>query len=346
MNSPRRKAHRYVRFSVRGLLVLVTAVAVWLGLECKRVRDQRIAVNRVIELEGGVRYEPRGGQTGPDAAQPGWPWLRSLIGDDYFQHVVQVGLDNTDVTDADLQYIIGRLRKVRALSLNFTNISDEGLVQLPNARQMRYLGLAETRVTDTGLQYIASCGNLEDLVLENTYVGDDGVTHLKGLTKLKLVNLSRTSITSAGIADLAGLENLIALLAYETLVDDSAIQHFKRMSDRLSELHVSGTQFSGLGLIELKHSLPSCNITCEVFDLSGSTGCTERWTKYVGRIHALDDESRLKALDLSDTPVGDEEVAALHDLKNVQLIDLRGTSVSDSACQRLRSALLHCHVCR
>jgi len=300
----------------------------------------------VTELGGKIVYEPRGGQIWPDSTPPGSPWLRRLVGDDYFQYVEKVHLDNTDVTDADLRSIMGRLRKVRRLSLNFTDVSDVGLAHLSTVRQLRYLGLAETRITGDGLQYIAGCGRLEELVLENTAVGDDELKHLKELTELEFVNLSGTRVTSAGIADLASLVNLVQLYAYDTPVDDSAIPHFKRMNGRITELHVSGSQFSGRGLLVLQHALPSCNISCEMLDLSGSKYCRTKWTKLVGRMHEVDCEGRLKALDLSDATVSDEDVALLHGLENVQIIDLRGTSVSENACAKLRSALPHCHVCR
>ncbi|HUG69295.1 MAG TPA: hypothetical protein VMM76_16205 [Pirellulaceae bacterium] len=334
---------RYLRFSLRGLFVFVTALAIWLGLECKRVRDQRMAIARVTELGGAIAYGPRGRSPGADTEQVGWPWLRKLVGEDYFRDVWKVGLDGTNVTDADLLFTMARLRRVQQLSLNFTDVSDEGLLSLRKARQLRYLGLAETRVTDAALRYVAQCGNLETLILHDTAVGDEGVEQLQHLSQLRLLNVAGTSVGSDGIRALAGLENLNSLWANDTFLDDLSLGHFSRM-DQLEELLVAGTRFSGEGLLKLQQVLPSCNVQCEVFDLSGNARCTAKWTKYVERIQALDDEKRLKVLNLSNTDLGDEHIELLHDLKHVEVIDLRGSNVSRSACDRLRSIRRDCRV--
>ena len=55
---------RWLRFSLRTLLIFMLVVCVAVGWKFERVRKQRVAVAWVQEMGGTVYYEPHG---------PGWP---------------------------------------------------------------------------------------------------------------------------------------------------------------------------------------------------------------------------------------------------------------------------------
>lgn len=75
---------RWPQFSLRTFFVLITVLAVWLGIVVNQAREQREAVKAFEALGGKVRYDWQ--QNDGMATQPGGPeWLRRLIGDDYFQ---------------------------------------------------------------------------------------------------------------------------------------------------------------------------------------------------------------------------------------------------------------------
>ena len=101
---------RYLTFSLRTLFVLLTALAVWLGVVINRAREQREAVKAIEALGGEVAYDwawdvktPKG-PTGP-------AWLRRLIGDDFFQTVERVSFYNA----SDCVAAIPDLRRLREL---------------------------------------------------------------------------------------------------------------------------------------------------------------------------------------------------------------------------------------
>lgn len=132
---------RRFQFSLRTLLVLLTALAIWLGFTVNRAQVQKKAV-RAIEAAGGVvqydwqpKLKPQSGGTvsvayqashwtnvlTPESGQPGGPaWLRRLIGDDYFQEVESVAfvIRSTVVshyTEEGLRKVIPNLRQLHAL---------------------------------------------------------------------------------------------------------------------------------------------------------------------------------------------------------------------------------------
>src|SRR6476659_4651164 len=97
-----RMKSRWFRFSLRTLLLLITALCVWLGIQVNAARRQREAVAAILKAGGRVHYDyeivpqpwpPKTLQTGiygidPQAKLPGPAWLRQGIGDDSFRTAV------------------------------------------------------------------------------------------------------------------------------------------------------------------------------------------------------------------------------------------------------------------
>ena len=67
---------RWIRFSLRGLLVLVTIVGVWLGLQAQQVAH-RAQIRQLIESRGGTLSELS--YTAGQGLEPPWVWR--LMGD-------------------------------------------------------------------------------------------------------------------------------------------------------------------------------------------------------------------------------------------------------------------------
>jgi uncharacterized protein YjbI with pentapeptide repeats len=348
----RKPTRRYLQFSLRSLFVLTTLCAMWLGYLSKRAHDQRVAVKRILELGGSLAYDFKfdaAGKPVKNPARPGWPWLRRLVGDEYFQEVVRVNLDKTDVSDADLQ-LIGRLKHLSFLSLNHTKVSDAGLSHIRRLCGLRDLGLMETKITGAGLRHVKDFENLEGLNLSRTAVDDQGVKYIGNLSRLERLDLWETSVTSKGVASLTRLTNLDFLSLRYTHVDDSAISHLVAMQS-LTELHLSGSRVSGEGLFSLREALPSCEVHGDMIDLSDlqfddSQRCLRKWESLVKRMQSLHAESRLKLIDLSGSQVSDDFISALHGLVNLEMIDLRETRVTDAGVERLKRALPGCKLLR
>ncbi len=91
---PRR---RYLQFSLRTFLVLLTLVCVWFGWQVNRANQRRQAVAWVLEMGGSVQYDYEvddEGNTIADAKPTSPEWLR-----DYYDRVVAVDLYKTQVSD-------------------------------------------------------------------------------------------------------------------------------------------------------------------------------------------------------------------------------------------------------
>ena len=194
-----KQKRRWLRYSMRGMLLLVTLSGIWLGVLVKRANDQRKSVDAVKELGGSILYDFQ--MTGDsmydydkDAELPGPDLLRDLIGIDYFADVVGVDLDKTSTDDLAPLSALGSLK---FLSLDGTSVSD--LTPLSGLGDLQKLWVAETSVSD--LTPLSGMRELQELYLGDTLVSD--LTPLAGLNNLRMLYLDGTSLS-----DLASLSNL------------------------------------------------------------------------------------------------------------------------------------------
>ena len=224
---------RYLRFSVRGLIVLVLVIGVWLGWIVRSARIQREAV-AAIEKAGGIAsyYDWEWTTGGIIPGRKPWAprWLVDLIGVDYFGHVTTVAV--LLVLNAIRRSVrTGRAsHSTEQLYLVGTSLSDSGCTsaradQPSAARPLLYAGHRHRVSASEGLT------NLSLLRLDNTRVTNAGLAHLKGLTNLSLLDLNGTQVTDAGLAHLKGLTNLSDLDLSGTQVTDAGLVHLKGLTN-------------------------------------------------------------------------------------------------------------------
>jgi internalin A len=195
-----RPRRRFTQLSVRGLIVLVLIIAVWLGTRARTARVQSDAVATIENTRGHVAYE--WDVTDGHISLRGKPWaptwLVDLIGIDYFGHVTQVNLTYTSAAIDAAMAPIGRLIQLRVLNLRNTPLNDEDLASFKRLSSLYYLDLQSTQVTDAGLVHMKGLNSLRFLSLRGTRVSDSGLVHLKGLTSLKVLVVG-TQVTDAGV---------------------------------------------------------------------------------------------------------------------------------------------------
>jgi internalin A len=195
--SNKRPWRRYLRLSLRGLIVLVLVVGGSLSWLVHLAHVQREAV-AVIERAGpraggGIMYDwdfKNGTYSGH--GKPWWStWLIDSIGVDYFGHVTWVYLP--EVSDAETIQI-GRL-----IGLSMT---DAKLAHLKDLTSLQAVSLMDAEITDTGIVHLKALARLKDLALHGTKVTDAGLEHLKRMTNLLTLDLRRTKVTDAGVQGL------------------------------------------------------------------------------------------------------------------------------------------------
>jgi internalin A len=176
-----RSRRRFLRMSVRGLLLSIVLIGCGLGWLARVVRTgqvQRRAVAAIYQAGGWVVYDTEWDQRqNVSIWKPTWPkWLVDRLGVDYFGNVVFINLHDRG--------------------------NDQVLAQVDRLADLKQLHRPGFAVTDAGLAHFGRLTNLELLSLDDTQVTDAGLAHLKGLTGLKWLKLTRTRVTDRGVAEL------------------------------------------------------------------------------------------------------------------------------------------------
>jgi formylglycine-generating enzyme required for sulfatase activity len=296
---PKRRWLRYGLCAVLLLLVVAGLGIGWVAVRMQQVRRQREAVEAIEKYGGWAEPDEDGsgavdfgtaeatgeklygqadydyqvdasGNPTDDATPPGPPWLRRLLGDDFFTDVVSV----TVISDSiGLEHLVAfpRLRQVtichvhgpgleqlkslpqlRKLELHW--VADAAaLAHLKGLTQLREIDLSSAGITDAGLEHLKELTQLQiqKIDLTSTPITDAGLAHLKGLTQLRQVDLSSTSITGAGLEHLKGLTALREVDLSNTQITDAGLEHLAALP-RLEGLGLANVKISDAGLAHVK----------------------------------------------------------------------------------------------
>jgi hypothetical protein len=185
------------RFGLQTLLVLVLVFGIgfgWCAWKMERARKQKEVVEWVRGMGGSAHYDYEfnvDGMVTSDPRPKTPPYLRNVLGEDFFSDVVVVSLNGTEVTDEGLGHLkvftsledlhLGKHEVTAKRPL----VSDAGLAQLRTLTNLQRLDLDYLNVTDRGLEHLNPLTSLERLDLEHTQVSNDGLKHLNGLGSLE-----------------------------------------------------------------------------------------------------------------------------------------------------------------
>ncbi|WP_316748868.1 c-type cytochrome domain-containing protein [Pedobacter gandavensis] len=134
--------------------------------------------------------------------------------------------------------VIPVLSNSNYLSASFvTAKADPEVLKLLDAlkKQLIWLNLANSSVTDAGLAIVAKLENLRKINLSHTTITDKGLALLKGLPKLQVINLVGTKVTAQSIiTQLKGLKELQHLYLYQTGVEQKDQAKLKSSFNKVS----------------------------------------------------------------------------------------------------------------
>jgi hypothetical protein len=288
---PRR---RRLTLSLRVMMLLVLVVACWLGSISNKARQQRVAVAAITQSHGSVRYDWEfvNGTLTPGREPAAPRWLRRALGDEFFQHVVQVDLRDYSPPEGRLQrlgprpeVILAHLRVLPYLQrLYFDDdlATDEGLRNIAGLTDLEVLFIyGSYKLGDAGIAHLAGLKNLKWLMIENSRMTDQGLANLKGLTRLEILALGGGHVSDDGLVHVGGLKGVIMLgLKGGDNISDAGLAHLAkltklqylsiqkgRVSDRgleclrgltkLRKISIGDTMVADEGIKKLKEAVPS-----------------------------------------------------------------------------------------
>ena len=142
---------RYLRFSLRGVVIVVVLIGCGLGWIVSSARRQRAMVLAIEKSGGGVQYDWQYRNGGSFAlASSAWPkWLLDRLPVDYFHGVTWVLLGNGGISDPGMLRI-GDLKQLEELHIRGSQWTDAGLANLRLLPKLRRLHIQGPSLTDAG----------------------------------------------------------------------------------------------------------------------------------------------------------------------------------------------------
>lgn len=345
MNSANLPAARRWRtkFSLRALLVVLTALCIWLGVIANRARRQEEALKAIQAADGIVyfSYQLAPVDADPDrfylvdnAAPLAPPWLRRMVGEDYFRTVTTVELNNRNLTQADLAQL-EKLPRVNWLSLTSAKVLDEDGVASPvsdadlesisNLKDLGFLQIAGNEVHGSGLEHLVGLDRLWHLDLGRCKIDDAAMKHIGKLPGLRELEIEGSNVTDAGLRELVGLQRLEFVALTGSQVTDAGMVYLAQISS-LKDLELRGLPITDAGMKSLgkrpwRHlDLRGCPI--------GDVG-----------LEQLQSATGLETLYLSGTKITDAGLKYLQSIASLKDLALNGTAVTAEGVAKLQRSL-------
>jgi hypothetical protein len=250
------------QYSLRSLSLLIVTAAIpcsWLAREMQRARTQREAIATIVAAGGAVEYDSSP-HSHSSTRTPNHPeWLERLLGVDFLADVTSLRFrDGKDVVSLDAN--LRMLRQLHWLDLTRSKVSDTDLNQLEGLDQLVVLSLSGTDAGDIGLRKLRCLPHLAILDLAETKVTDNGLVYLQTLPELQWLILRGTRITDAGLVHLQKLPRLESLILADMDITDAGLVHLKSMGQLKYLSLFNDINVTADGVKELQRALPQCTI--------------------------------------------------------------------------------------
>jgi hypothetical protein len=280
---------QWFRYSLRSLLLLITAIGLFTGTEVVPALRQKQAVAEVRSFGGSVLYDFEFNiKSGPIPPPPEPSWLVNLLSVDFLHSVVFLDTDShfsrwprdpgrlirnvrffprlrqlqhtcEDGCDDDFRFLTG-LHSLRVLSVGGAGVTDRGLQSLSGLMTLDTLQLNYGKLTDAGLCHLAGLANLENLGLEHNHISGAGLPQLAGLQSLRCIMLDDNPIDDAGLTAIPALPRLQAVGLNRTRITDASLDRLAKMMG-LKAVCLAETLVSRDGVRKLRKMCPNLEIT-------------------------------------------------------------------------------------
>ncbi len=277
------------------------------------------------------------------AAQPPAPaWISRLGGSvqpGKSAGTVAVKLSGTWVNDSEL-LDLAAMPGLERLDLSHTRISDEGLLLLRPARQIRELNLLYAeQITDQGMNAIKEWRELRSLNVRGTRIGDGTMTVASGLPRIESLDVTGTAITENGLDSLIPLVKLKRLEMGRNRLREDSLVILKLVTD-LEWLDLSGPRAANRNQRREANSMSPALVEA-IGELSK--------LRVLKLGHLNIDSDGLKALaaklgqverlGLERCPrIDDASLKVLESWRSLKQVDLQETAVTEAAVRRLQEA--------
>lgn len=237
-----------LRYSLRGLLGLITVLGVVLGIWANKAR-QRVRAIAQLESHGArIYFASQCDQDGmyPLGRMVDAPWnpTGGVLGDEWFNTVANVQMPYIEepsrlrgARNAPKSVLkpLAALDGLKQIRLSFTDVANDDLTALAELSSLKSLTLQSTKIHEGNLNALSGLP-LESLSLTRTRFDDEGLESVARISTLQYLNLTRTKVTDEGLRYLENHPNLQTLILRRCLVTKEG---YERIRESLPNCNVS-----------------------------------------------------------------------------------------------------------
>ncbi|MFP5042336.1 c-type cytochrome domain-containing protein [Parasediminibacterium sp. JCM 36343] len=119
-------------------------------------------------------------------------------------------------------------------AVNDANLDDSKMMLISKIpQQLVWLKLFNTKITDGGLKQIVNCKNIVKLNIEGTAITGSSAATIKQFQNLEYLNVVNTKFDDRGLLELATLKNLKVVYCWQSQVSPKGIEAVKKLNPKL-----------------------------------------------------------------------------------------------------------------
>ncbi len=248
--------------------------------------------------------------------------------------LVEITLSKDGIPEEEFVRLSG-LTSLETASLTDCPLTDMGLANLRDSRQLMSLSLGNTQVTDDGLAVLDSFPQLKELTLPNE-ITDKGYVHVLKCKRLEQLGGSFRAIGGPSLNRLPELDQLQMLYIYgvdasSTATDASRLEVFHQLPE-LTVLHLFRSKLSRSVIKALGQARQIRTLSlfhCEIES---------------GGLAELERLRHLENLSLAGSGLSDEHVEVLSKLTGLDALGVSDNDFTSAGISRLRKGLPECKV--
>jgi hypothetical protein len=269
------KRRSLLRIILWTLFIAFAVMSAWLGLQIHRAQKQRGSVASLERCGCLVFYDfqfANGREHNEDLepiadARSSTPsWLLNMLGMDAFHSVVRVIVDHPagDEPERALQFLSG-LANVETLYLANFHTTDSEIANLASLANLQCLQMWEVAgITDEGIAQLAELKNLRQFTLTGSVLTDQSLKVFGKMSRLRLLQIRSNHFTDLGAESLTSLQDLERLALSgdrdgQNEISDAGIAKLQSLK-KLNVLDLNNTKVTPAGVAAFQQAVPGCRV--------------------------------------------------------------------------------------
>lgn len=337
------------RFRFQTMMVIVTAIAILLGLVLREVHHERRKkqIIEAIKKDGGSArlVDPmRDGQAPKGFIKD---WLRIFLGDDYFTVVPSLGIKSGS---ASLDEVVSYFPELQMIAIG--DVTEDSLSQLPKLSKLNDVVIGKGEITDIGLDSLSRIESMRHLEFHECSLKDGIGAPLARCPRLQSVSFEKCELSNQILDSFQGISSLAHIRFVDCKIDDELLNLLYGSANKVY-LQLKNCNVTEAGILSLRKANPEWEVqrvdTADAKIASQSANTLNIYPRlnevsevlkvtFAGNLVtdatliALAGATKLRELSVTHTALGSisaKGIEALKGLKTLNILTLSFTHISD-----------------